>query len=389
MRILIVLLFFVAGFYQNAAAQGMDFFHGSWSEALEKAKQEDKVIFVDAYAVWCGPCKRMAASVFPDEKVGSFFNKYFINVKLDMEKGEGLEFRKKYPVSAFPTLFFINGSGEVVHSVRGAQSIEGFLQLGQKVLGMADNSAEYEARYEKGERDPEFLFSYMKSLNRAGKSSLKVANEYLNSQPDLNTEFNLRFLHEATTACDSRIFDLYIGQRQNQENLMGKEAVQQRILEACQATVQKAIEFKTEELLGEAQQKMKAHYPEKAEWFALTTEMDFCLAMKNGKEFSSTCKKYADKLAADNPDELYRLTTEIMKNFGEDAKAMKIAEALAKDASALSQNYVHHLAYAQVLFQNGKKEEALQVAKNTLELAKAQSPLALKSVESFIQRIEG
>ncbi|HMQ49561.1 MAG TPA: thioredoxin family protein [Saprospiraceae bacterium] len=389
MRILIVILVLASGIYQSATAQGMDFFHGSWSEALEKAKQEDKVIFIDAYAEWCGPCKRMAASVFPDEKVGTFFNKYFVNLKLDMEKGEGLEFRKKYPVSAFPTLFFINGAGEVVHSVRGAQSIEGFLQLGQKVLGMADNSAEYEARYEKGERDPEFLLSYMKSLNRAGKSSLKVANEYLNAQRDLSSEFNLRFLHEATTACDSRIFDLYIGQRQQEEALLGKAAVQQRILEACQSTAQKSIEFKTNELLKEAQQKMKDHYPEKAEWFALSTEMDFCLAMKNGKEFSSACKKYADKIAADNPDELYRLTTEIVKNFGEDSKAMKVAEGLAKDAADQSKNYVHHLTYAQVLLQNGKQDEALQVAKNTLEMAKAQSPIAVKSVESFIQRIEG
>ena len=40
-----------------AAQEGIDFFQGSWSEALEKAKAEDKLIFVDAYAEWCGPVR--------------------------------------------------------------------------------------------------------------------------------------------------------------------------------------------------------------------------------------------------------------------------------------------------------------------------------------------
>ncbi|MEZ4982775.1 MAG: thioredoxin family protein [Saprospiraceae bacterium] len=90
----------------------MDFFHGTWEEALEEATKQEKVIFVDTYASWCGPCKRMAATVFPNAKAGEFFNKHFINVKLDYEKEEAATFRKKYPVQAFPTLYFIDYDGE-------------------------------------------------------------------------------------------------------------------------------------------------------------------------------------------------------------------------------------------------------------------------------------
>ena len=79
-------------------SRGIDFFPGSWNEALELAKKEDKLIFLDAYASWCGPCKSMQKKVFPTDKVGEYFNARFINVKIDMEKGglirEGMILRK-------------------------------------------------------------------------------------------------------------------------------------------------------------------------------------------------------------------------------------------------------------------------------------------------------
>ena len=60
------------------AQDGIEFFKGTWEEALAEAKAQDKIIFMDAYAVWCGPCKRMAATVFTDKKVGKFYNENFI-----------------------------------------------------------------------------------------------------------------------------------------------------------------------------------------------------------------------------------------------------------------------------------------------------------------------
>lgn len=39
---------------------------------MAKAKTEDKLLFVDAFAKWCGPCKSMAKNVFTQQKVGDF-----------------------------------------------------------------------------------------------------------------------------------------------------------------------------------------------------------------------------------------------------------------------------------------------------------------------------
>ncbi|MCB9267177.1 MAG: thioredoxin family protein [Lewinellaceae bacterium] len=383
LRTLVVLMMLIVS---QGFAQGIEFFHGSWEEALEEAQKQEKVIFIDAFATWCGPCKRMAREVFPNDKVGEFYNRHFINMKLDMEKGEGLTFRKNYPVSAFPTLYFINSDGEVVEKVRGAQDVDGFLALGEKVLSLADNSSEYAAEYEKGNRDPELLYKYVRALNKAGKPSLKVANEYFDNQQNLDTEFNLRFLLEAAIEADSKIFSMMTDRREAIEKLVGKEAVRDQIYSACQATAGKAVEFGVEALLDEAIDKMKEHYPEKADVFELSSQMDFYRNTGDVKNFSKACKKYAKKVAVDNPDELNKLSSEIVKHFSREDSAMKLAEEMAGEAAAKGQQYQYYLNYAQILHLNGKQNDARQAAEYALELARSEGPAAVMMVERFLQQ---
>lgn len=56
------------------------------AKALEKAKMENKYVFVDCYTSWCGPCKMMTANVLPLKEVGEYMNETFVCVKFDMEK---------------------------------------------------------------------------------------------------------------------------------------------------------------------------------------------------------------------------------------------------------------------------------------------------------------
>src|SRR3989339_764670 len=77
------------------AQDGIKFETGSWKEVLEKARTEKKLVFIDVYTSWCGPCKLMAKDIFPSKSVGDVFNKNFINYKIDAEKGEGVAIAKK------------------------------------------------------------------------------------------------------------------------------------------------------------------------------------------------------------------------------------------------------------------------------------------------------
>lgn len=104
----------------NTDEPGIKFENLTFEEAIQKAKEENKLIFLDAYAVWCGPCKMMDRTTFKSEEVGKVFNKNFINIKIDMEKGEGPDIARKYQVRAYPTMMLINADGKVEKRILGA-----------------------------------------------------------------------------------------------------------------------------------------------------------------------------------------------------------------------------------------------------------------------------
>lgn len=85
----------------------------SWDAVLQLAKEQNKLIFLDIYASWCGPCKMLKKYTFTDEEVGKYFNDNFINVTVDAERGEGRTLASQYEIRAYPTLLFVNADGTV------------------------------------------------------------------------------------------------------------------------------------------------------------------------------------------------------------------------------------------------------------------------------------
>ena len=110
--LILAFIFVSISYSKNTNAQGIDFYHDkSFKELLEMAKKQDKLVFMDCYTSWCGPCKRLASQVFPDTVVGNFFNTTFVNTKFDMEKDEGITIATKYAVRAYPTLLWLDADG--------------------------------------------------------------------------------------------------------------------------------------------------------------------------------------------------------------------------------------------------------------------------------------
>jgi thioredoxin 1 len=115
------------------ADAGIKFSEGNWAAILKRAKAEKKVVFLDAYTTWCGPCKLLQKNVFTKPEVGALFNQKFINVKIDMESGEGPKLARKYPLEGYPTLFFIDPDGNIVKQVIGYQNPETLVNIAKAI----------------------------------------------------------------------------------------------------------------------------------------------------------------------------------------------------------------------------------------------------------------
>lgn len=108
--------------------QGIVFEESSFEQALSKASQSGKLVFIDFFTTWCGPCKTMSREVFPLRSVGAAVNPHFVSMKIDAEKGEGAELARRYGVSAYPTMVVLSPDGTLRKSIVGARSAEQFIE---------------------------------------------------------------------------------------------------------------------------------------------------------------------------------------------------------------------------------------------------------------------
>ena len=170
------------------SAQGIEFYHGSFDNALQKAQTENKRIFVDVYTSWCGPCKMMAKKVFTNPEVGKYFNKRFVCLKLDAEKEKDHGFFKKYKAGSFPTVFWLDAKGELLDVHSGFVQPAEFLKLA-KAAESSDFTKRLEAgkkRWESGERSAALVNEYVLELLAKVKpqSVTPMIMEYLNGLND-------------------------------------------------------------------------------------------------------------------------------------------------------------------------------------------------------------
>lgn len=209
--------------------QGIQFFSGNWTETLAKAKAEGKLVFIDFYTQWCGPCYNMAKDVFVRSDVENFYNTHFVNVKIDAENGEGIELAKRYGVRSYPTYAFVDPTTEeLVHRSGSRQSEEMFIYTGKSAVTPNLRSFYLEEEYQKGNRQRAFLIDYV-----TYKKSVYANKEVMKAFDELLDQASLK---------DKEIWDLYVA------SISGANAytkiVSDRYEEFCHAFGKKAVDEK-------------------------------------------------------------------------------------------------------------------------------------------------
>ena len=382
-------LFFICALVISLEAQdgGIEFAQIDWQATLAEAQEQDKLIFVDAYTTWCGPCKWMAANVFPQEDVGQFYNKNFVNVKIDMEKGEGILFAKAYNVRAFPTFLFIDGKGNLVHQSLGSREAAEFVALGEAAQDPDQQVGTLKAKFEDGDREPDFLKKYAMALSKSGmKGGEEAAGLYLETQDDWLTADNINFIYELTEFnVDSELYQFMKDNRSAFQAEVGKQKVDDKLKYGIQASLQK----KKDATPAEVEAMFTEVFGEEGKMYAAAFELQKLMYSREEgaqEKFFKAAISFDDKYKADSWQLLNSMAWRFYE-LSDDPQLLKRAKNWAKQSMDLDSNYFNNDTYAWICFKLKEKEEAMKYAQQAIELAK-EAGRDYKETEKLVEQID-
>ncbi len=112
--------------WAGAANAEVHFRSLSFSEARAAAAKEHKVVMIDFYTTWCGWCKVLDRNTYTDDNVTKITDAKFVCVKIDAEKGEGIDLAKQYSITGYPTILFFDEGGKEIDRVVGYEDASRF-----------------------------------------------------------------------------------------------------------------------------------------------------------------------------------------------------------------------------------------------------------------------
>lgn len=371
------------------AQDGIKFYKTSWAETLQKAKEENKLVFVDAYTTWCGPCKKMSREVFSKKKIADFYNQEFINYKIDMEKGEGPELAREYSVALYPTLLFIASDGSLIHRAAGFHNTEQFLELGTIALNPEKQMATLQRRFDQGDRDPAFLksFTEVRAATYDG-SHVPIAEAYMETQKDWNTDENRKFVFTYLGGIDSPLFNHMVQNRQAYIKQFGEPAVKEKVRTIVYDEIAKKSTNDKAVPIAEVKALYQKAYPEQAKQLVSEYKMAYYRSQGDRKNYAKSAIKHYKKFPSDDAMELNE-TAWTFYTVIDKKKYLKKAVKMAKRSVKLEPAFYNHDTLAALYFKLGKKAPALSAANKAIELAKQEgySPDGYAETTNLIAKI--
>lgn len=165
----------------------------TYAEALQAARAESKLVFIDFYTTWCGPCMKMSKEVFPQQQFGAFMNEKFVCIQLDAEK-EGKDQADQFKINAYPTFVVVDPDGKEQGRTLGFHQADDMQGQLTRMLDPTLSVETLRQKFEQGPRTPELVKTYAGAILEgaqteadyrvAGAKARQVVMTYFNGLTD-------------------------------------------------------------------------------------------------------------------------------------------------------------------------------------------------------------
>lgn len=421
-KILLVAILTLSSILASAQKKGIEFLQlRDWQNVKEKAKKENKIIFVDFYTTWCIPCREMAAKVLSKPDVGNFFNANFINVavQLDSTKNDNPNVQRWYKdanqlkiafkINSFPTYLFFNSAGELVHSVETNFDRKAFIERAKAALNPETQNVALRRLYQEGRRDTGFLVMLINSSqsNRNYGDVSKYTNDYLAAQTNLFTKKNLISIGKTTSNSKDVGFSVLLNNADSIDSLFGKGYAERQVtmiifdeevlpvirtggvkkifgpgMYSYEGDIKKNIDWNLIE------KNVYRKYPHYVNDVMLYSKLDYFMTIEDWKSYCQEIESYMSKYPFKIDIRFLDHNANTVLTFCKDKKYLKYAVPWAKRAvESHSPPYPSVLyTYSRLLFEIGQKQSGIEIMKQAINLSGGNNSnyeKALKEMESF------
>ena len=367
---------FLLIFLLSFAQESINFDNSNFKEILAKAKREKKLVFLDAFASWCGPCKLMEKNVFPLPAVKEYYNANFINARFDMEKGEGREIAQKYQVRSYPSYLFLNGDGEVVMKSYGYMGEKDFIEIAKEANNPLLLKGSAKELFEKGESDPAFLLNMRRqNIQTHDVLAKKVSERYfkVKAKEELSRDDIGMLLYFVKSVNDPN-YQVFKDRKANivkemSEDIYNQFDVNIKISKVMENSLDQNTGIINDEyfyknavpLVGQAE----------AETALNRMKVIYYPNVGNFKEYEKAALIYYKNADDFNPEELLKAAW-LFSEHVDNKSSLKKAEEWAEKSVMKSESAENTYILAKLYAKNGKKDSAILFAEMSKNLADQQ-----------------
>lgn len=378
----------------------------AWDSLINLSTKQQKPIFIDAFAPWCMPCKTMHKKVFSKAAVAEYYNKHFINVRINTESDLGKTLVKKYNVQAYPTFLFLNKDGQLMHRASGFLEDTLFLQLGKDALSPLSQSENLASRFTNGDRNPDFLYKYAYMLYKNNNLAyMDIVNAYLQTQNSWDNEASMRIIFDLIDDVQHGAFGYYLNNRKQFLKYYSQEEIEQKTMQAAMYELNEMIFEKEDDFdidIDVAFVFYKYFPKDKGTQYAEYYKLIFLANQGDWEEFFNKAFYYElkylshpqlmKKRAEDynfRSQQYIDLASMVSKN-SLDKKHLKTARRWAKRSASLNPSYQNYHTLASYYYQLNDKKKSKKYLKKAFHRAQKVSMVDrefLAELEVFKRRV--